>query len=92
MTVNALQSMAPVDSPSTVESSGWSGFWQDTLKGVVGYVIAKDAQSNNVQPPQVVYQQGPGVATSGRSSQSGGLGTLLLIGGVVWAVASAGGK
>ena len=38
---NALQSMQPITSGSADNS--WSGFWQDTAKGLISYAAAKDA-------------------------------------------------
>lgn len=91
--VNAIQSMQPVTSSGLVNDSGFSGFWQDITKTIVGYAIAKDATKNAVQTqPQVVYVAGQG-AQQQQQQEAPNKGTvLLLMVGVIAVVAmSAGG-
>ena len=57
---NAIQSMAPVTADVTTPS--WNKFLQDTLGGVVGYAIKKDATANGV--PVTATQPAPAVPRS----------------------------
>lgn len=50
---DAMQSMAPVT--AGVTTPGWTQFMQQTLGGLVGYAIQKDAAANGV--PTAVQQQ-----------------------------------
>lgn len=47
---NAVDAMQPMVAPTADDSFGWL---KDLAKNAVGYAIAKDAQQNKVQPPQV---------------------------------------
>lgn len=84
---NAVQSMQPVNADAT----NWSGFWQDTIKGVLGYVVAKDAQQSGTKAPtqqQYVTQPVPVAQTAASSN-----GMVLLLGlGLVVVVAMNAGK
>lgn len=71
-----------------VGSDSWTGFWQDTVKGVLGYATAKDmAQTRS----QAVTQQSQAAYRAAQyQQQQGGNGLLmlLLIGGVVFMLAN----
>lgn len=82
----AVQSMTPVNNGD----SGWTGLFQDIVKGVVGYAVAKDAQQSGTKPPQVVYATAPATATAQPSSN--GMVLLLVVGVVVVLALNAGGK
>lgn len=45
---DAIGSMTPV---ATAPASEWGGFWRDTLKGVIGYQLTKDAVQSGVRSP-----------------------------------------
>lgn len=70
-----------------VGSDSWTGFWQDTVKGVLGYGMAKDvAQTRSnalTQQSQAAYR------AAAYQQQRGGdnLLLLLLIGGAVFMLA-----
>lgn len=76
VTMNAAQSMVPVTADA---GSSWSGFWQDTIKAVASYSIAKDAQRNQVSVPQAVYVPGGAGYVQPQPTLAGGNGLLLLI-------------
>jgi hypothetical protein len=59
VTGDAVNGSAAIDNDS---GGSWTGFWQDTLKAVVGYSIAKDAQRNAVVTPAAVPGPAPGQA------------------------------
>lgn len=55
---NAVDSMG---TPSSGYGSGWSTFWQDTGRALVGYTIAKDAAQSGLRP---VGPANPGLLTT----------------------------
>ena len=55
---NAIQSMQPVTASSDSLGS-WGGFIQDSLRGVLGYSIARDAARNGVRSPSGQYYGQP---------------------------------
>lgn len=55
---NAIGSMTPVD--TAVTTPGWEKFMQDTLGGVIGYVIKRDAIQSGISVP--ASQSGGAVA------------------------------
>lgn len=79
-----------VTQDAPVGSDSWTGFWQDTVKGVLGYATAKDVAQTRAQ---AVTQQSQAAyrAASYQQQQSGlnGLLPLLLIGGLAYALANA---
>lgn len=80
---NAIDAMQPIQPAASGDAYGWLNDMRDIVKTTAGYLIAKDAQKNNVAPPQV-YERTAAQA-AGMPSQSGGAanGGLLLIGVVV---------
>lgn len=91
VTTDAIQSMQPV----TEADSGWSSFFRDMTKGVLGYSLQKDAvRSGVIQPamPPGQYQGQPGqvyrqqAATGGGGGGGGNLLPLLILGGLVMAL------
>lgn len=77
-TASGVGTMQPV----TQGSDNWSFFWQDALKTGMGYLIAKDAQKNDVQAPVAVpvYQQ----QEARRQAQSGNLLVWIVLGGMAF--------
>jgi len=82
VTGDAIQAQQPVSQAGT---QAWSGFWQDMLKTVAGYSIARDAAQNRVPAP--VYMPSGAQALPVRRQQDGGLLLLLAAAGAVYAVA-----
>jgi hypothetical protein len=85
VTGDAINGSVPIDNES---GGSWSGFWQDTLKAVVGYQIAKDATKHSVAQPDG-YMPGPApgqVAAAQASPMSRWIMPALLIGGTVLVV------
>lgn len=94
VTSNALQSMQPVETVDT----GWTSFFRDITKGIVGYSIQKDAVQSGVYRPAVPgqYQGQPGgqpgqvyrqpINNGGGGGGGGNLLTLLILGGLVLAL------
>lgn len=78
VTGNAIQGSLPMqpDAPSS-----WSGFWQDTLRTVVGYGIARDAIKNGVQANAGYPVQQYAAPASSAPFLSGNMLLLLLVGG-----------
>ena len=72
--MNAIQSMEPVTANVTTPS--WDQFLQNTLSGVVGYAIKKDATANGV--PAAATQAAP-AATAPKSI----VGQLVIVVGLV---------
>lgn len=70
-----------------VGSDAWTGFFQDTVKGLIGYATVKDAAqtraSLGTQQNQAAYR----AATMQQQQGLNGLLPLLLIGGVVFMLA-----
>jgi hypothetical protein len=79
-TVYATQSGEAIKQDS---GEGWSGFWRDTIGGIVAYGIQRDAAKQNMtQPaPGAPYQP---VSSTTKPTPSLGLGTILLIGAVAF--------
>lgn len=75
---NAIQSMAPVTAAVTTPS--WDQFLQNTLSGVVGYAIKKDATANGV--PAAATQPAP-AATAAASAKSMLVPVVLVLGVIV---------
>lgn len=77
---NAVQSMAPV---SDAGANSWAGFWQDTIKGVIGYATARDAAQVGLTRPGMPLPAGgrPAVGLNvGGASLGISPGMLLLLG------------
>lgn len=79
--MNAVQSMQPVT--AQVTDPGWSKFLQDTLGGVVGYAIRKDAVQNGVAPAATQTQPGQTAQAAARPASSLLMPALLVVGVVV---------
>lgn len=84
---NAFGSMQP----ATDDGGGWGDFWKDTIKGVVGYAIVKDAKQSGVDVN--TGSQRPAPAAAAAPAPMSMLPMLMvagLVGAVVWAVARKG--
>jgi hypothetical protein len=86
---NGLQLLQPV--AGAADQNGWSGFWQDTIKTIVGGAVAlqaaKAGQAGAVQQQAAagvpVYRQVqvPNIANPAVSSN---MLTFAVVGGLVW--------
>lgn len=75
---DALQSMQPVTQGAN-EGGDWGDFWRDTLGGVIGYALRKDAvQSGVIQPGA----QTPNPRPTGTAAGGSMLRNPLVIGGL----------
>lgn len=70
-----------------VGNDNWTGFWQDTVKGVLGYGMAKDVAQTRSQA--VTQQSQAAYRAAQYQQQQGGNGLLMLmlIGGAVFMLA-----
>jgi hypothetical protein len=80
-TGDAINGGAPIDNDS---GSAWSSFFRDTVKTIVGYEIAKDAQQHTVMTPANASQQAAAQAQA--QARSSWLMPAVIVGGVVLAV------
>jgi hypothetical protein len=76
---DAIQSMTPVT--ANVTTPGWDQFLQNTLGGLVGYAIKKDAVANGVAPAATQ----PAPAAAPVNPMSSLLVPAMLVGGLLLA-------
>lgn len=82
---NAIGSMTPVDTSVTTPS--WEKFMQDTLGGLVGYAVRKDAIKSGISGVPATQSGGAITPTTGNEAADAAKrerwNTILVVGGVV---------